>query len=72
MKGGVAFDSDAHAYRAVVHSWDNAECIGEPREWLSNETFPTDDAAMNFYKMRIRVSDHRGTGGNWPASGDVI
>ncbi|MFZ3207388.1 MAG: SEC-C metal-binding domain-containing protein [Geobacteraceae bacterium] len=54
MKGGVAFDSDANAYRAVVHSWDNAECIGEPMEWLSKETFPTDDAAMNFYKMNIR------------------
>jgi SEC-C motif len=47
MKGGVAFDSDTNAYRAVVHSWDNAECIGEPMEWLSNESFPTDDAALN-------------------------
>jgi len=56
MKGGVAFDSGTNAYRAVVHSWDNAECIGEPMEWLSNETFQTDDAAMNFYKMNIRPS----------------
>jgi hypothetical protein len=59
MKGGVAFDSDMNAYRAVVHSWDNAECIGEPMEWLSDETFLTDDAAMNFYKKNIRPSLER-------------
>jgi hypothetical protein len=59
MKGGVAFDSDTNAYRAVVHSWDNAECIGEPMEWLSDETFLTDDAAMNFYKKHIRPSLER-------------
>lgn len=59
MKGGVAFDSDTNAYRAVVHSWDNAECIGEPMEWLSDETFLTDDAAMNFYKKNIRPSLER-------------
>jgi len=54
MKGGVALNSDANEYRAVVHSWDNAECIGEPMELLSTETFPTEDMAMNFYKMNIR------------------
>jgi len=54
MKGGVAFDSSASAYRAIVHSWDNAECIGEPQQWQSSETFSTEEAAMTYYKVRIR------------------
>ena len=35
-------------------SWSNAECSGEPVEWRSAETFPSDDAAMIFYKAIIR------------------
>ena len=54
MKGGVSFDPAANAYRASVHSWDNAECIGEPQEWQSAETFASEDAAMSFYKTSIR------------------
>ncbi len=54
MKGGVSFDPVANAYRAIVHSWDNAECIGEPQEWQTAETFDSEDAAMTFYKTRIR------------------
>jgi hypothetical protein len=54
MKGGISFDPAAKAYRAIVHSWDNAECIGEPQEWQSAETFVSEDAAMAFYKTRIR------------------
>ena len=54
MKGGVSFDPAANAYRAIVHSWDNAECIGEPREWQSVEAFASEDAAMTFYKTSIR------------------
>jgi len=54
MKGGVSFDPTANAYRAIVHSWDNAECIGEPQEWQSIETFASEDAAMTFYKTSIR------------------
>ena len=54
MKGGVSFDSAANAYRAIVHSWDNADCIGEPQEWQSAETFASEDAAMSFYKTSIR------------------
>ena len=49
MKGGVCFDPSADAYRAIVHSWDNAACAGEPEEWRSIETFPSEDAAMSFY-----------------------
>ena len=54
MKGGVSFDPVAKAYRAVVHSWDNAECIGEPQEWQTAETFQSEDAAMAFYRTSIR------------------
>jgi hypothetical protein len=54
MKGGVSFDPIVNAYRAIVHSWDNAECSGEPKEWQSTETFPSEDAAMTFYKANIR------------------
>jgi hypothetical protein len=54
MKGGVSFDPVANAYRAIVHSWDNAECVGEPQEWRTTETFETEDAAMTFYKSSIR------------------
>jgi hypothetical protein len=54
MKGGVSFDPAADAYRAIVHSWDNTECAGEPQEWQSAETFASEDAAMDFYKVNIR------------------
>jgi hypothetical protein len=54
MKGGASFDPAANAYRAIVHLWDNAECIGAPQEWHSAETFASEDAAMTFYKTRIR------------------
>ncbi|MGH7972149.1 MAG: hypothetical protein ACREIC_25830, partial [Limisphaerales bacterium] len=54
MKGGVSFDPVANGYRAIVHSWDNAECVGEPQEWRSAETFESEDAAMAFYKTSIR------------------
>ena len=54
MKGGVAFDPAAKAYRAIVHSWDNAECSGEAQEWQSAETFESEDAAMAFFETSIR------------------
>ena len=54
MKGGVSFDPASNAYRAIVHSWDNAECIGEPQEWQSVEHFESEDAALTFYKSNIR------------------
>ena len=38
----------------IVHSWDNAECIGEPREWQTVDTFESEVAAMTFYKASIR------------------
>jgi hypothetical protein len=54
MKGGVSYDPVARAYRAIVHSWVNAECLGVPEEWQTPETFPTEDAAMAYYKLNIR------------------
>ena len=54
MKGGVSYDPVANAYRAIVHSWDNAECIGEPQEWQTTETFESEETAMTFYKTTIR------------------
>ncbi len=54
MKGGVSFDAAANAYRAIVHSWDNAEAIGEPQEWQSTQTIESEEAAMAFYKSKIR------------------
>ena len=54
MKGGVAYDPEDDVYRAVVHSWDNTECDGDPSEWLSAESYRSEDEAMSFYKRTIR------------------
>ncbi len=54
MKGGVSFDPVANSYRAIVHSWNNTDCIGEPQEWQSTENFESEDMAMAFYKTNIQ------------------
>jgi len=54
MKGGTSFDPILNAYHAIVHTWDNVECRGEPQEWVSKEVFDTEDEAMAFYKSNIR------------------
>jgi len=54
MKGGTSFDPILNAYHAIVHTWDNMECTGEPKEWVSNEVFETEGQAMDFYKSNIR------------------
>ena len=54
MKGGIAFDAQVDAYRAIVHSWDNPDCAGNPDEWKSDQMFQSEDEAMSFYKMNIR------------------
>lgn len=54
MKGGTSFDPILNTYRAIVHTWDNVECTGEPTEWVSNEVFDTEGQAMDFYKSSIR------------------
>ena len=70
MKGGVRFDSYSGGYVAIVHSWDNMECHGEPKEWRDPKVFATEDEAMHYYKTSIRPfleklmnqlkKDHRG------------
>ena len=54
MKGGVIFDEELAAYIPIVHSWDNVDCIGQPKEWRSEEVFSNEDDAMNYYKINIR------------------
>ena len=54
MKGGVAFHPDSEGFVAIVHSWDNEDCLGEPTEWVSSKVFPTENAAMRYYKKSVR------------------
>ena len=54
MKGGVAVDPDSGGFVAIVHSWDNEDCLGEPAEWVSSKVFPTERAAMRYYKKAVR------------------
>jgi len=54
IKGGIMYDPEDEVYRAVVHSWDNAESEGEPAEWLSAEFFSSEDEAVYFYKTSRR------------------
>jgi len=56
MKGGVRFDPYAGGYFAIVHSWDNIHCHGEPKEWRYPKAFATEDEAMRHYKTTIRPS----------------
>jgi len=56
MKGGVMFDPGSRGYVAIVHSWDNAECRGEPKEWRDPKVFTSEDTAMHYYKSSIRPS----------------
>jgi hypothetical protein len=54
MKGGVAFDSAQSVYRAIVHSWDNPDCMGQPEQWESEQGFQSEEAAMSFYRKQVR------------------
>lgn len=54
MKGGVAFDPEANGFVAIVHSWGNKDCLGEPEEWVSSKVFRTENAAMRYYKKAVR------------------
>ena len=59
MKGGVRFDPTVNGFVAIVHTWDNVHCYGEPEEWRSSEVFSTEEAAMQYYKTSIRPSLER-------------
>ena len=56
MKGGIRFDPAVNGFVVIVHRWDNVQCIGEPEEWRYDEVFPTEEAAMEYYKTSIRPS----------------
>jgi len=56
MKGGVRFDPTVSGFIAIVHKWDNVDCHGEPEEWRYPKVFPTEEAAMQYYKTSIRPS----------------
>ena len=54
MKGGVRFDPHAAAFLVIVHTWGNVAGHGDPTEWCAPEVFPTEEAAMRYYKTAIR------------------
>ena len=54
MKGGVRYDPTVNGFVAIVHTWDNVHCTGEPREWRTPQVFPTEEEAMQYYKTNIR------------------
>jgi hypothetical protein len=54
MKGGVQYDPSLNGFVVIVHSWDNVLCTGEPEEWRTTQIFPTEDAALQYYKTNIR------------------
>ena len=54
MKGGVRFDPEVKGFVAIIHTWDNAYCTGEPEEWRYPKVFATEDMAMECYKTTIR------------------
>ena len=54
MKGGVAFDEELEGFVAIIHSWDNVNCLGKPAEWQSERVFPTEDKAMRYYRKKVR------------------
>ena len=56
MKGGIMYDPVARGYVAIVHSWDNEQCRGEPEEWRDPKVFTSEDEAMHYYKSTIRPS----------------
>lgn len=74
MKGGVLFDPQANGFIVIVHQWDNPDCRGEPDEWRYPEVFPTEEAAMQYYKTSIRPALKQmmaETAGKLPGSGFI-
>jgi hypothetical protein len=54
VKGGVASNPAGAGYFAIIHAWDNVDCKGEPQEWRTPMTFPTEEKAMAYYKTTLR------------------
>ena len=59
MKGGTMYDPDSGKYCAIVHTWDNQEGKGIPKEWHSKLNFETEELAMQYYKQNIRPNLER-------------
>lgn len=59
MKGGVRSNLTGSGFMVIVHTWDNISCEGEPEEWCAPDIFPTEDAALQYYKTYIRPSLQR-------------
>jgi hypothetical protein len=59
VKGGVRYDDNSQGYIAIVHVWDNAACLGSPKEMKHPQVFNTEEAAMHFYKTTIRPTLHK-------------
>jgi hypothetical protein len=53
MKGGVRYDPEAGGFVVIVHTWDNAECRGEPQEYRYEEVFAREEEALRYYKTKI-------------------
>jgi len=54
MKGGIRSNPAGDGFIAIIHVWDNVECRGEPTEWRSQDVFPTEEQALQFYQTTIR------------------
>lgn len=54
MRGGVRFEPSTSGFLVIVHTWENVAGHGEPTEWRAPEVFPTEEAAMRYYKTSIR------------------
>jgi len=54
MKGGIRNNPAGPGFIAIVHTWDNIECRGEPDEWRADKVFATEEEAMQYYKTYIR------------------
>jgi hypothetical protein len=55
----VRFDPAINGFVAIVHIWDNVHAYGEPDEWRAPQVFPTEEAAMEYYKTSIRPALER-------------
>ena len=41
-------------FPGAAHTWSNVAGHGDPTEWCAPEVFPTEEAAMRYYKTAIR------------------
>lgn len=51
-KGGVCRIDGM--YHALIDIWDNADCEGASKRWISHKSFATEAAAMRYYVASVR------------------